>query len=74
MLYLDTLGRCLDDGELSYEEQVQPASAARAFQLSKVHRVDFHRRYYDRPVRQIPVDGVVTEEERTIRCRTGSRW
>lgn len=66
VLYLDTLDRCLDDGELSHEEQVWMASTARALQLSKAHRVDLHRRYYDRLVRQILADGVVTEEERVL--------
>jgi DNA polymerase-3 subunit epsilon len=66
VLYLDTLDRCLDDGELSHEEQVWLSSTARALQLNEGHRLDMHRRYYDRLVRQILDDGVVTEEERVL--------
>ena len=66
VLYLDTLDRCLDDGELSYEEQTWLTSTARALQLSEEHRVDMHRRYYERLVRQILADGVVTREERDL--------
>lgn len=66
LLYLDTLDRCLDDGELSHEEQVWLNSTARALQLSEGHRVDMHRRYYERLVGQILADGVVTKEERAL--------
>ena len=66
VLYLDTLDRCLDDAELSQEEQVWLDSTARALQVSERHRVDLHRRYYERLVRQILADGVVTREERAL--------
>lgn len=66
VLYLDTLDRCLDDSELTHEEQVWLNSTARALQLSEEHRVDLHRRYYDRLVMQILDDGVVTGEERAF--------
>ncbi len=66
VLYLDTLDRCLDDGELSEEEQVWLTSTARALQLSEQHRMDMHRRYYERLVKQILADGVVTREERDL--------
>ncbi len=66
VLYLDTLDRCLDDGELSHEEQVWLNSTARALQLSEGHRVDMHRRYYERLVGQVLADGVVTKEERAL--------
>ena len=66
VLYLDTLDRCLDDGELTQEEQVWLTSTAQALQLSEGDRVEMHRRYYDRLVIQILADGVVTEEERAL--------
>ncbi|MDE0230655.1 MAG: exonuclease domain-containing protein [bacterium] len=66
VLYLDTLDRCLDDGELSHEEQVWLNSTARALQLSEGHRVEMHQRYYERLVKQILADGVVTREERAL--------
>lgn len=66
VLYLDTLDRCLDDGELSPEEQAWLSSTAQALRLSEDHRTEMHRRYYDRLVRQILADGVVTEDERNL--------
>lgn len=66
VLYLDTLDRCLDDGELSDEEQVWLTSTARALQLNEDHRMDLHQRYYERLVKQILADGVVTREEQDL--------
>ena len=66
VLYLDTLDRCLDDGELSPEERDWLSSTARALQLSEDHRMEMHRRYYDLLVRQILADGLVTQEERDL--------
>ena len=65
-LYLDTLDRCLDDGELTHDEQAWLTSTAQALQMSEGHREDMHRRYYERLVGQILADGVVTQGERVL--------
>ncbi len=66
VLYLDTLDRCLDDGELSREEKAWLDSTAAALRLSATRRADLHRRYYTQLVDQILADEVVTETEQTL--------
>lgn len=66
VLYLDTLDRCLDDGELTPEEQAWLDSTASALRLSGEQRADLHRRYYARLVRRILADGIVTKLERYL--------
>ncbi len=66
VLYLDTLDRCLDDGELTHEERIWLTSTAQALQLGQEHRKEMHHRYYERLVAQILADEVVTKEERAL--------
>ena len=65
-LYLDVLDRCLDDTELTPEEQTWLSATAEDLGISEEDRQALHLRYFDRLVEQIRADGVVTTQEQDL--------
>ncbi len=64
--YLDTLGRCLDDGFLDLSEQTWLDRTAEVLGLSHQDRTQLHNQYYELLKKQILADGIVTEGERRL--------